>query len=53
MNEMNEKMSKEIFDDVFGPFVLAKADTTVDFTEKANEIEYSHKEKLGIYDLSN
>ena len=46
---MNEKISKEIFDDVFGPFGLAEADTTVDFTEKANEIEYKHKEKLGIY----
>ena len=37
---MNEKMSKNIFDGVFGPFELAEADTTVDFSEKANEIEY-------------
>ena len=46
---MNEKMSKEIFDDVFGPSGLAEADTTVDFSEKVNEIEYNNKEKLGIY----
>ena len=48
---MNEKMSKEIFDDVFGPSGLAEADTTVDFSEKVNEIEYNNKVKLGIYDL--
>ena len=44
-NQMNEKMRKEIFDDVFSPSGLAEADTTVDFSEKVNEIEYNNNNK--------